>query len=282
MKGKNSESKAIPKGIPGKHRDYAGLEKSLEDLAKDRFFNLQAIGSQQNSGRKIYILRADRFPGNPRMLISAGTHGSEPAGVLAVREFLQDRIRDWLEHFNFDILPCNNPYGFETGTRRNPEGQDINHSFFKGGQSVEAGLIMGWFNRNGPGYRLSLDLHEDSLGDLGKEFSRADYPGRFYMYESCEDIGKRIGRDIIRAVRQLGFPVSLKRSIYGDRSKGGIIWYPEGRTGKVYKEKITFDDFLLGRFTDHALVIETPTSWDIRTRIDVHKKIIDIALGSST
>ncbi len=267
-------------GGDGPDRDYGKLEQFLGIFAQDRLSVLKSIGTQPKSNKKMYLLSATANPANPRVLISAGTHGSEPAGVFALRDFLENGARDMFAHLNLDILPCNNPHGFETGQRRNPDGIDINHSFFGGGQSPEAAHLMSWFNRNMRSYSLFLDLHEDSIGDLGREFSRADYPGKFYMYETCEDRSRRIGREIIKAVKGLGLPVSMRRSIYGDMSRGGVIWYPEGRTGRVYRDRITFDDFLEGRFTDHVIVVETPTLWELKTRIRVQRKIIDIVLDS--
>ena len=49
-----------------------------------------------------------------RVLISAGIHGDEPAGVESVCAFLESgRYKPHLDEWEITILPCINPYGFE-------------------------------------------------------------------------------------------------------------------------------------------------------------------------
>src|SRR5262245_31295924 len=54
--------------------------------------------------------------------ISAGIHGDEPAGPLAIRELLKENR--WPANANFWICPCLNPSGFELHQRENAEGVD--------------------------------------------------------------------------------------------------------------------------------------------------------------
>src|SRR5579862_8056795 len=60
----------------------------------------------------------------PRVYISAGIHGDEPAGPLAIRQLLQENR--WPADMAFWICPCLNPSGFINNRRENPEGVDLN------------------------------------------------------------------------------------------------------------------------------------------------------------
>ncbi|NIQ01678.1 MAG: DUF2817 domain-containing protein, partial [Nitrospinaceae bacterium] len=48
--------------------------------------------------------------GSHRVLISAGIHGDEPAGVEALCHFLERReYRSFLRHWEIVLIPCINP-----------------------------------------------------------------------------------------------------------------------------------------------------------------------------
>lgn len=93
----------------------------------------------------------------PQIHISAGVHGDEPAGVLALLELLEN---DGLpRRFTYRLWPCLNPSGFDAGTRTNDCGIDINRTFGRGGGSPEAKAVV-MANRDRK-FSLALDLHED-------------------------------------------------------------------------------------------------------------------------
>src|SRR5882672_5526777 len=53
----------------------------------------------------------------PRIYVSTGIHGDEPAGPLAVRKLLQEN--QWLENASLSLIPCLNPTGFRLKRRGN-------------------------------------------------------------------------------------------------------------------------------------------------------------------
>lgn len=65
----------------------------------------------------------------PRIILSAGIHGEEPAGVYTLLAFLNRGIANYLKQFSFLILPCLNPYGFTRGVHFSREVSDLNRSF---------------------------------------------------------------------------------------------------------------------------------------------------------
>jgi hypothetical protein len=64
-----------------------------------------------------------------KILLTAGVHGDEPAGVEAVLHLLENERSELLEQFSFAIVPCINPSGYVHNTRENGQGADINRSF---------------------------------------------------------------------------------------------------------------------------------------------------------
>ncbi len=106
-------------------------------------------------------------PNLPTVLLSAGVHGDEPAGPLALLRLAERR--ELAESYAYRIWPCTNPTGFDAGTRENADGIDINRTFARGGSSPEAKAIV-MANRDYK-FTLSIDLHED------------DETGDFYAYE---------------------------------------------------------------------------------------------------
>src|SRR4051812_28951415 len=99
-----------------------------------------------------------RTPGpRPRIYISAGIHGDEPAPPLALLELIEHGILDgravWF------ICPLLNPLGFARRTRENADGIDLNRDY-RALRSLEIQAHARWLQRQ-PNFELSLCLHED-------------------------------------------------------------------------------------------------------------------------
>ncbi len=94
-----------------------------------------------------------------RVYISAGIHGDEPAGPLALRELFDQNA--WPEHVEFCIVPCLNPTGFQRGTRENYENVDLNRDY-RQGVTEEVKAHIQWLARQAE-FDLTLTLH-DRLG----------------------------------------------------------------------------------------------------------------------
>jgi len=63
----------------------------------------------------------------PRIYISTGIHGDEPAGPLAALRLLQEN--QWPENVDLWFCPCLNPLGFASNTRENVRGIDLNREY---------------------------------------------------------------------------------------------------------------------------------------------------------
>ena len=144
------------------YRDLSDRWKALRATHSIRVREVACVGA----ARTLLCVEYGE-PNLPTVLLSAGVHGDEPAGPLALLSLAERHELD--AFFSYRIWPCTNPTGFDAGTRENVDGIDINRTFARGGSSPEAKAIV-MANRDYK-FALSIDLHED------------DEAGAFYAYE---------------------------------------------------------------------------------------------------
>jgi predicted deacylase len=219
----------------------------------------------------------------PRVLISAGIHGEEPAGVYALLEFMNKGLAGYLAHFSFLILPCLNPYGFTRGVRFGSQAADLNRSFDKGDRVPEIAAVRELLGRFPGPYALAIDLHEtDTYMPRGKAFSVEDIPSGFYLYETTPGGRPVLGRAVLAALRAAGYPVTKRRSVYGAECRQGLIAAAppaDPASPNLPEFNGTLDWYLLSNHhTDHFLATETPTAWPLKRRIAAQKKALIQAL----
>ena len=103
------------------------------------------------------LMAWERAATGPRVYLSAGIHGDEPAGPLALLELLQAEFFSSGTHWL--LCPALNPDGLAAGTRGNGTGLDLNRDYWKRrtpevkahARWLEAMPVPDWF----------LSLHED-------------------------------------------------------------------------------------------------------------------------
>lgn len=217
-------------------------------------------------------------PGDkPSVLISAGVHGDEPAGVLAIIEFLRDDLREFADRFHVVALPCVNPSGYEANTLETMNGVNLNRSFAINSPAPEIRAIESWLERTQRRYRVTLDLHEAPPYYRGEGFEPKDNPTGTYIYETVTNHSERIGLAMVESLPQ-DVEVCLWPTIYQDRNTGGVIAYPEACHNAIYAEKTSLDAYLNGRYTGHSFTTETPTFWTLEKRIQTQRAYLRAAL----
>ena len=233
----------------------------------------------------LYTALTRNFPGDlPRVILSAGIHGEEPAGVYALLEFMNRSIARYLGHFSFLILPCLNPYGFTRGVRYGSGAADLNRSFDNGAGLPEVAAVKDLLNRYPGPYQLAIDLHEtDTYMPRGEMFAVEDIPAGFYMYETTPSGHMMFGPTILKAISTAGYPITSRRSVYGAECRNGLIaaTSPDAPGYPALPEfNSTLDWYMLkNNYTHHSITIETPTAWPLRRRIAAHKKALICALN---
>lgn len=142
----------------------------------------------------------------PRIYVSAGIHGDEPAGPLAALQLIREN--SWPAEAEVFLLPCLNPVGFTLNRRTNAGGLDLNRDY-RSAAAAETRAHIAWLERQ-QGFDLYLCLHEDweSHG--------------FYLYEQNPDGQVSLAETIIAAAGWI-CPVDPSEIIEGRAARHGII-----------------------------------------------------------
>lgn len=197
-------------GVPGEPWGDAELkewqsrvsyERSYQSLVVDSVYQLSERYQVDNYGAlahdpiryALFALKTTNPDSAlPWVLVTGGVHGYETSGVLGALSFLQNRAFDYQDRFNFVVIPCVSPWGFETINRWNFDSVDPNRSFKEGGLCDEARLLMHYLDCLDVEFLMHIDLHETTDTDatefrpalaakLGKEDTPTDIPDGFYL-----------------------------------------------------------------------------------------------------
>ena len=200
----------------------------------------------------------------PRIYLSAGIHGDEPAGPLAVLDLLDEGF--FTSDLTWAICPALNPTGLAAGHRENSRGIDLNRDYLKR-RSAEVAAHAAWLeSKCTPA--LFLSLHEDWETK------------NFYLYEI--NLGKdepQRTQDIIAAV-QPWFPPESGPVIDGHLSRGpGWIFHAaEADVPGGWPEAI----FLAHHGCPLSFTFETPSHAALAARVAAHRAAVHAACHSLT
>jgi len=183
-----------------------------------------------------------------RIYISAGIHGDEPAGPLAVLKLLQEN--HWPAGAEIFLLPCLNPLGFTLNRRENMSGVDLNRDY-RHAQSAEARAHIAWLERQ-PKFDFYLCLHEDWEAH------------GFYLYEQNPDQRPSLAEKIISAVQKV-CPIDLSENIEGRAACGGII-----RPKIIPAERPDWPEafYLISHKARQGYTLEAPSDFPLGTRVN--------------
>lgn len=185
----------------------------------------------------------------PMIALSAGVHGDEPAGPLALLQLAENDLLD--ERFSYRIWACTNPTGFDAGTRENADGVDINRTFGRGGSSPEARALV-VANRDLK-FALAIDLHEDDEGS------------GFYCYAYG---GPAIGEAVIRALREHGEAIDQRGCL-----RPNPVEEAEAIGG------LSLSLLLARNAAERALTFETDARGALEARVATHCSAIQTSLA---
>lgn len=201
-----------------------------------------------------------------RVYISAGIHGDEPAGPMAVLELL--RAHAWPDTIDFWVCPCLNPSGFPLNTRESAAGLDLNRQYHQP-EAQEILAHTAWLSRL-PRFNVTLCLHEDWEAQ------------GFYVYEL--NLGNRpsFAEDIVRRVAEV-CPIDDSEIIEGREAVGGII--------RPTQDPISHPQwpeafYLIAHKTPVSYTFEAPSDFPLQTRVKALvtgvRAVIDQLQGSSS
>lgn len=235
--------------------DLGEYMTAFRDAAEARGFTAVLL-AQLDAGPLIAWER----PGNgPCVYLSAGIHGDEPAGPLALLELLREGFFD--EPLQWSICPMLNPSGFVESRRENACGVDLNRDYWLR-STLEVMAHAQWLDQR-PRPDLFISLHEDweSLG--------------FYFYEinlGEEDLHR--SQQILDAVRPW-FPPEAGPEIDGHlpREPGWIYHAAEPDLPEGWPEAI----YLAKMGCPISFTFETPSRALLAQRVAAHVAAVKAA-----
>ncbi|HWA10730.1 MAG TPA: M14 family metallocarboxypeptidase [Opitutaceae bacterium] len=233
------------------------LAARLADAGRARGFRMEPFGEIE--GCPLFALTR-RTPGpRPRLYLSAGMHGDEPAPPEALFELIRAGVFD--DRATWFICPLLNPAGLARGVRENASGIDLNRDY-KHLRSLEIQAHAAWLRRQ-PNFDLTLCVHEDweSTG--------------YYLYELNPKGRPSLADAMIAAVAKV-CPIDHSPVIDGREAHGGII-RPVGDplTRETWPEAI----YLHAHHTTLGYTLETPSSLPLPQRIAAHRAAIETAVA---
>jgi hypothetical protein len=200
-----------------------------------------------------------RTPGpRPRIYLSAGIHGDEPAGPLALLALIEAGF--FQAQATWFLCPLLNPAGLRAGTRENAAGLDLNRDY-RGSRSPEVQAHLRWLQRQ-PNFDLTLCLHEDweATG--------------FYLYEQNPDLRPSLAEPMIQAVGRV-LPIDPSPLIDGREAVGGIIRPLDNlEERELWPEAI----YLRVHHTRLGYTLETPSALALDARVDALRAAVETAV----
>ncbi|PTY00323.1 M14 family metallocarboxypeptidase [Opitutus sp. ER46] len=191
-----------------------------------------------------------RTPGpRPRIYLSAGIHGDEPAPPFALLAALEQGVFDaravWI------MCPLLNPLGFTRRTRENAEGVDLNRDY-RAFRTAEIQAHARWL-RAQPNFDLAICVHEDWESN------------GFYLYELNATGTPGFAREIVDAVAAC-CPIDPATVIDGRPISAPGIIRPDG---DPFERDLWPEAFYLrAHHTQLSYTFETPSSFPLDQRVN--------------
>ena len=237
--------------------DPSAVAAQFDAAGRAAGFRIEKFGTI--SGFPLFALTR-RTPGpRPRIYLSAGIHGDEPAPPLALLRLLERGLFD--ARATWFLCPLLNPVGLARGTRENADRLDLNRDY-RHLISAEIRAHIAWLQRQ-PRFDLALFLHEvwEAKG--------------FYLYELNRSGRPGFAEAIIEAVRA-GGPIDLSDKIDGRDASGGIIRPPGDRT---QLEQWPEAAYMHAHHTTMSYGFETSSAFPLEQRIVMQCLAVETALA---
>jgi hypothetical protein len=202
--------------------------------------------------------------GAPHVYLSAGIHGDEISGPLALLEML--RRPDFFAAFDATIFPMLNPDGLARGARGNADGVDLNRDYRdpKSAEIVSHLEVLKTLGR----FDAAMMLHEDFEG-IGA-----------YLYELNDTLSPTLGSEIIAAMGR-HVPIDLRPEIEEVPARSGVL----SRRDLVLKHGPIEDRpdwpeaiYLSVHHTQVSYTTETPKPFPIEQRVQAQIAAVETLL----
>lgn len=119
-----------------------------------------------NKSYPLFVLKSKSWQNDKKnVLITGGVHGYESSGIHGAIQFAKQSAEIYQHQYNFIIIPCVSPWGYETINRWNPNAIDPNRSFYTNSPAQEATMLMAYINSLAIEFIAHIDLHETTDTD---------------------------------------------------------------------------------------------------------------------
>jgi len=223
-------------------------------LAKREGWKLRKFA--EADGFPVFVIESPRRAG-PRLYLSAGIHGDEPASTEALIAWCAKRAGA-LKRCEVLIFPCLNPWGLQHNNRNDASGRDLNRGYHRNNVAVieaQKKIVHGRF------FDAAVMLHEDF-----------DAHG-VYLYEIPG--ARPFWGEKLLAVASKHVPREPRPSVEGRRCRRGLI-----RTRITPQTLPEHPEAFFLRFghTMRSLTFETPSEFSITARVRAHGAVLDEVL----
>jgi hypothetical protein len=234
--------------------EYAWLIKRWRALAKREGWRMRKFA--EADGFPVYVVESARRPG-PRLYLSAGIHGDEPASTEALATWCARRVRA-LRKCEVLIFPCLNPWGLQHNNRNDAHGRDLNRGYRRRDVPVieaQKKILRGRF------FDAAVMLHEDF-----------DAHG-VYLYEIPG--ARPFWGEWLLAAAARHVPREPRAKVEGRRCRRGLI-----RTRITAETLPEHPEAFCLRFghTLRSLTFETPSEFSLTARVRAHGAVLDEVL----
>lgn len=245
-------------GYHGETIDVRAVQCGIATAAQKQGWTAEVFHTQADF-KWLALHRAPRhMPNAPRLYLSAGIHGDEPAGPLAALRLLQENR--WPMDAEIFLVPCLNPIGFTLNQRENAGGIDLNRDY-RDSKSAEARAHIAWLERQ-PKFDLYLCLHEDWEAH------------GFYLYEQNPENRPSLAGKIIETVKPI-CPIDLSEMIEGREAQGGVI-HPKINPAERpdWAEAI----YLISHKSRQGYTLEAPSDFPLAARVNALVAAVNAAI----
>ena len=229
--------------------DVADYLERFDRVAQQRGFTREVIAEVEG-----YEIPAFTRAGRelPRIYLSSGMHGDEPAGVWAMLEMLEKGVFN--DRVEWRVCPVINPTGLALGTRENAQGIDLNRDYLRKA-SEEVLSHVAWLETQ-PVPDVFLSLHEDweSTG--------------FYLYEIQKCVCASVAGAVLKAASaEIELEPCPQIDDHPVREPGWIFHEPRADFPGDWPEAI----YMAERGTRVSYTLETPSSLPLERRVACHQ-----------
>jgi hypothetical protein len=237
--------------------DPAAIAARFESSARAAGFRVEHYHEIEGCPQ-LALTKRTRGP-RPRIYLSSGMHGDEPAPPLALLELLAAGFFD--DRATWFLCPLLNPTGLVRGTRENAAGLDLNRDFLDL-RAAETRAHVAWLQRQPP-FDLTLCVHEDweSTG--------------YYLYELNPNQRPTVADAILAAVSRV-CPIDEAAIIDGRPTAATGIIRPvdDPLLRETWPEAI----YLRAHHTTLSYTLESPSAFPLEQRIAAHRAAIATAV----